>query len=86
LHPCTKAAIPAQPSFEVKAMTPTERAAVQAHLRKLFSDPRIQVTAPDRPKGSVELKIGNGFIGMEAANKAGTVACRGDLVWLVRND
>jgi hypothetical protein len=44
-------------------MTPAERAAVQAHLRKLFSNPRIQVTAPDRPKGSVELKIGNEFIG-----------------------
>jgi len=29
----------------------------------LFSNPRIQVTAPDRPKGSVELKIGNEFIG-----------------------
>ena len=44
-------------------LTPAERAAVQAHLRKLFSNPRIQVTAPDRPKGSVELKIGNEFIG-----------------------
>jgi len=53
----------ASSSVRNATMTPAERAAVQAHLRKLFSNPRIQVTAPDRPKGSVELKIGNEFIG-----------------------
>jgi len=44
-------------------MTPAERAAVQAHLRRLFGNNRINVTAPQRRGGSVELKVGDEFIG-----------------------
>jgi hypothetical protein len=44
-------------------MTPEERAAVQAHLRRLFGNNRIAVTASPRKGGSVELKVGDEFIG-----------------------
>ena len=44
-------------------MTPAERAAVQAHLRRLFANNRIAVTAPERKGGSTELKVGDEFIG-----------------------
>ena len=44
-------------------MTPAERAAVQAHLRRLFGNNRIGVLPPERKGGSVELKVGDEFIG-----------------------
>ena len=44
-------------------MTPAEAAAVQAHLRRLFSNPRIVVAKPDRKNASVELRIAEEFIG-----------------------
>jgi hypothetical protein len=48
---------------EDPAMTPAERAAVQAHLRRLFGNNRIAVTAPERKGASVELRVGDEFIG-----------------------
>ena len=44
-------------------MTPAERAAVQAHLRRLFGNNRIAVMAPERKGASVELRVGDEFIG-----------------------
>ena len=41
-------------------MTPAERAAVQAHLRRLFGNNRIAVMPPERKGGSVELTFHNG--------------------------
>jgi hypothetical protein len=62
LRPAPRAAI--QPAdHEDHSMTPAERAAVQAHLRRLFGNNRIAVTAPERKGGSTELKVGDEFIG-----------------------
>lgn len=44
-------------------MTPAEAAAVQNHLRKLLGNPRIMVAKPDRKNASVELRVGQEFIG-----------------------
>ena len=44
-------------------MTPAEIAQVQAHLRKQFNNQQIVVAAPKRRGGSVELRIGDEFIG-----------------------
>ena len=44
-------------------MTPAERAAVQAHLRRLFGNNHIIVAAPERKGASVELKVSDEFIG-----------------------
>lgn len=44
-------------------MTPAERAAVQAHLRRLFGNNRIVVAAPERKGASVELRVDDEFIG-----------------------
>jgi hypothetical protein len=51
------------PDKDTLIMTPAERAAVQAHLRRLFGNNRIAVTAPERKGGSTELKVGDEFIG-----------------------
>ena len=48
---------------ESELFTPAERAAVQAHLRRLFGNNRIAVTAPERKGASVELRVGDEFIG-----------------------
>lgn len=63
LRPVAGGAI--QPAFIDRdpAMTPAERAAVQAHLRRLFGNNRIAVTAPERKGASVELRVGDEFIG-----------------------
>ncbi len=44
-------------------MTPAERAAVQAHLRRLFGNNRIVLAQPERKNASVELRIGDEFVG-----------------------
>ena len=44
-------------------MSPAEIAQVQAHLRKQFNNQRIVVAAPKQRGGSVELRIGDEFIG-----------------------
>ncbi|MFT8243883.1 DUF3126 family protein [Roseomonas sp. BN140053] len=44
-------------------MTQGEIAQVQAHLRKQFGNPRIVVAAPKQRGGSIELRIGDEFIG-----------------------
>jgi len=44
-------------------MTPAEIAAVQAHLRKQFSNQKIVVATPKQRGGSVELRVGDEFIG-----------------------
>ena len=49
--------------YEWRLLQPEQRAAVQAHLRRLFSNNRIAVTAPERKNGSTELKVGDEFIG-----------------------
>ncbi|UFN49015.1 DUF3126 family protein [Roseomonas sp. OT10] len=44
-------------------MTPAEITAVQAHLRKQFSNNRIVVAAPKQRGGSIEVRVGDEFIG-----------------------
>ena len=44
-------------------MTPTEAAAVQAHLRRLLGNQSLVVAKPDRKNASVELRVGEEFIG-----------------------
>ena len=44
-------------------MTQAELAAVQAHLRKLFANPRMGLVAPARKNASIEVRIGEEFIG-----------------------
>jgi hypothetical protein len=44
-------------------MTRAEIAAVQAHLRRLFGNERIALAAPTRRGGSVEVKVGDEFVG-----------------------
>ena len=44
-------------------MTQAELAAVQAHLRKLFANQRIALVAPSRRNASVEMRIGEEFVG-----------------------
>jgi len=44
-------------------MTPAEAAAVQAHLRRLLGNQRLVVAKPDRKNASVELRVGEEFIG-----------------------
>lgn len=44
-------------------MTQAELAAVQAHLRKLFGNPKIALVAPGRKNASIEMRIGEEFVG-----------------------
>lgn len=44
-------------------MTQAEAAAVQAHLRRLLGNTKIVVAKPDRKNASVELRVGEEFIG-----------------------
>lgn len=44
-------------------MTPAEAAAVQAHLRRLLGNQQITVAKPARKNASVELRVGEEFIG-----------------------
>ena len=44
-------------------MTQAEADAVQAHLRKLLGNTKIIVAKPDRKNASVELRVGEEFIG-----------------------
>lgn len=44
-------------------MTPAEAAAVQAHLRRLLGNQQINVAKPARKNASVELRVGEEFIG-----------------------
>ena len=44
-------------------MTPAEIAAVQAHLRRLLGNQRITLTTPQRRNASVEMHVGNEFVG-----------------------
>ena len=44
-------------------MTQAELAAVQAHLRRLFANQRITLVAPSRRNASIELRIGEEFVG-----------------------
>ena len=44
-------------------MTQGELAAVQAHLRKLFANQRIALVAPSRRNASIEMRIGEEFVG-----------------------
>ena len=44
-------------------MGQAEIAAVQAHLRRLFGSQRIALVAPGRRGGSVEVRVGEEFVG-----------------------
>jgi hypothetical protein len=44
-------------------MTRPELNLLQAHLRKLLGNQRIVLEMPARPKGSVEMLIGDEFVG-----------------------
>ncbi len=44
-------------------MNPAELAAVQAHLRRLLGNERITLSTPKRKNASVELFVGNEFVG-----------------------
>lgn len=44
-------------------MTQAEIAQVQAHLRRLLGNTRIVVNAPGRKNASVELRVGDEFVG-----------------------
>ncbi len=44
-------------------MNPAELAAVQAHLRRLLGNDRITLSTPKRKNASVELFVGNEFVG-----------------------
>jgi hypothetical protein len=44
-------------------MTPAEAAAIQAHLRRLLGNARLVVAKPERKNASVELRVGEEFIG-----------------------
>lgn len=44
-------------------MTPAEATSLQKHLRQLFGNQRLVVAKPDRKNASVELRIGDEFIG-----------------------
>jgi hypothetical protein len=44
-------------------MTQAELAAVQAHLRRLFANQRITLLAPPRRNASVEMRVGEEFVG-----------------------
>ena len=44
-------------------MTPAEATALQTHLRQLFGNTKIVVAKPERKNASVELRIGEEFIG-----------------------
>ena len=44
-------------------MTRAEIAAVQAHLRGLFGNERIALVAPTQRGGSVEVRVGDEFVG-----------------------
>lgn len=44
-------------------MTPAEAAAIQAHLRQLLGNQRLTVARPARKNASVELRVGEEFIG-----------------------
>lgn len=44
-------------------MTQAEAAAVQAHLRRLLGNTKLVVAKPDRKNASVELRVGEEFIG-----------------------
>ena len=44
-------------------MKQAEIAAVQAHLRRLFGNQRIVLVPPTRRGGSVEVKVGEEFVG-----------------------
>jgi hypothetical protein len=48
---------------EVASMRQSEIAAVQAHLRKMFGNQRIVLVLPGQRGGSVEVKVGDEFIG-----------------------
>jgi hypothetical protein len=42
---------------------PTDIARVQAYLRKLFENDRIHVDAPKKSRATVEIRIGDEFVG-----------------------
>ncbi|MBV1799825.1 DUF3126 family protein [Siccirubricoccus sp. G192] len=44
-------------------MTQAELAAVQAHLRRLLGNQRITLAVPPRKNASVELRVGDEFVG-----------------------
>lgn len=44
-------------------MTPAEIAKLQAHLRQLLGNQRITIDPPKRKNQSVELRVGDEFIG-----------------------
>ena len=44
-------------------MTQAELAAVQAHLRRQFDNQRITLVAPSRRNASIEIRIGEEFVG-----------------------
>lgn len=44
-------------------MTQAELAAVQAHLRRLLGNNRIALSVPPRKNATVELRVGDEFIG-----------------------
>jgi hypothetical protein len=44
-------------------MSPAEVAAVQAHLRRLLNNQRLTIAVPQRKNASVELRVGDEFIG-----------------------
>ena len=44
-------------------MTQAELSGVQTHLRKLFANQRIARVAPSRRNASVEMRIGEEFVG-----------------------
>ena len=44
-------------------MTQGEIAAVQAHLRRLLGNQRITLAVPQRKNASVELRVGDEFVG-----------------------
>jgi hypothetical protein len=49
---------------EEMSVTPNEIARVQDYLRKTFANPKINVAAPMRRGGPIEVKIGDEFIGV----------------------
>ena len=44
-------------------MKPTDIARVQAYLRKLFANERIHIDAPKKVGATVEVRVGDEFIG-----------------------
>ena len=44
-------------------MKPTDIPRVQAYLRKLFGNERIHVDTPKKPGATVEMRVGDEFVG-----------------------